>query len=120
MKIKIESLINFYPTTSILETELFYNKLIGLAIHLKEKDVIIFDTGYGYLGFVDYDNADLATKTCISFNLISNKEVDKMYSLLKASNIQISQPPQQHNKFKVYSMFVVDPNGYSVEFQKIN
>ena len=83
----IESIVNFYPCKDIEETTEFYLKVIGLTLFQDQGKARIFDSGYGYLGFCQYDHDMLATQTCISFNLKDQKEVDDYYAKLKGLNV---------------------------------
>lgn len=115
----IESMVNFYPCLDINQTTHFYLEMIGLTLYQDQGKARIFDTGYGYLGFCQYDYSDLATQTCISFNLKDQESVDQYYKDLKNKGIEVMTSPQKHPQFEVYSFFARDPNGYKLEFQKI-
>lgn len=115
----MESMVVFYPCLDIVKTTQFYTEIIGLKLFQDQGSAKIFDTGYGYLGFCEYDDHVLATKTCISFNLKETSDVDKTYQKIKKLLPGPLTPPQRHPKFAVYSFFIQDPNGYNIEFQKI-
>ncbi len=115
----MESMINFYPCLSIKETTNFYQNILKMKIYSSTESSVIFDSGYGYLGFVRYDSNELATKTCISFNLESKNAVDEKYQDLQKYELEFTCEPVKHAKYDVYSFFMKDPNGYNVEFQKI-
>jgi len=34
--------------------------------------------------------------------------------------IGLGAPPQKHPRFPVYSFFLSDPNGYTLEYQKVD
>jgi len=115
----MESMICFYPCLNIEETTQFYINEIGLSLYQDQGACRIFDTGYGYIGFCEYDDHVLATKTCISFNLSSVEEVNQYYQHFKEKNMRDITIPQKHPKFAVYSFFMKDINGYTIEFQKL-
>lgn len=115
----MESMVVFYPCLNINTTTRFYLDVIGLKIFQDQGSCIIFDTGYGYLGFCEYEDHQLATKTCISFNLKDVKAVNQKYEEFKKIGDFDFTPPKKHPKFEVYSFFMKDPNGYTLEFQKI-
>lgn len=115
----MESMVVFYPCLDIEETSAFYQQVIGLKLAQDQGKCRIFDTGYGYLGFVEYEDHILATKTCISFNLTSVEEVNQRYEALVKQGIKVNTVPQRHPVFAVYSFFLNDPNGYTLEYQKI-
>ena len=54
---KDESSVVFLPVSNINETLKFYGDVVGLKIVQKQGDSLyIFDTGYGYWGFCQYDD----------------------------------------------------------------
>lgn len=115
----MESMVVFYPCQDIAETTQFYLEIIGLTLFEDQGTCRIFDTGYGYIGFCEYEDHMMATKVCISFNLKDTQAVDQMYQHMKAIGMHDLTLPQKHPKFNVYSFFMKDPNGYTIEFQKI-
>ena len=63
--------------------------------------------------------AILAGECCILENLPAIEDVDAMYtSLLNRAVIGLKGAPAHHPRFPVYSFFLSDPNGYTLEFQK--
>ncbi len=121
----IENAVVFFPCTDIKETSRFYQEVVGLPKVQEQTGgkLHIFDTGYGYLGFCQYDDGRPIPSgpvgMCISLNCRSEADVDEQYERLKRQGADILQPPCRHEKFPVYSCFVRDPSGYKVEFQKI-
>ena len=113
----MESMVVFYACDDLTETTAFYRDLLGLPVWLDQPGCRIFDTGYGYLGFVERERTVEAYQ-CISFNLKDRAAVDAQYQRLK--DVLSCTQPQLHQRFPVYSFFVKDPNGYTVEFQKIS
>lgn len=119
---KPESSVIFFPCRDIDETKQYYTQVLGLSVYKDLGNTVWFDCGYGYLAFVDYgpDRA-MASGACISFNLPSVEAVDEMYHALQNSPIRVlglEGPPVHHPKFPVYSFFLSDPNGYTLEYQK--
>lgn len=119
---KMESSVIFLPCRDLQATKDFYSRVLGLSIYQQTGGNLIFDTNYGYLGFVQYyDGRPLATGVCISFNCASRQQVDARYDELKAlPECGVQAPPVHHAKFPVYSFFFTDPNGYTLEFQKLD
>jgi catechol 2,3-dioxygenase-like lactoylglutathione lyase family enzyme len=117
---KPESSVIFFPCKDINETKKYYTTVLELPIYKDLGNTVWFDCGYGYLAFVDYGpDRPLASGQCISFNLPSKESVDAMYrQLLSRPVVGLQDPPAQHPKFPVYSFFLSDPNGYTLEFQK--
>ena len=116
----IESSVIFFPCRDLEKTVQYHTEVLGLPIYKRPEKTVWFDCGYGYLAFVDYGpDRPLASGQCISFNLPSKEAVDAMYrQLLSRPVIGLQEPPAQHPKFPVYSFFLSDPNGYTLEFQK--
>ena len=82
----------------------------------------IFDTGKGYWGFCQYADGRLPLSgpggVCLSLNLESNEKVLQAYEILK-DRCMVYKAPQKHPYFPVFSFFLLEPDGYLVEFQKI-
>lgn len=113
------SSVVFFPTHDLVAVEQFYSGRLGFVVRHQTSASLIVDTGYGYLGFADYgDEQELATGCCISINCRDRSAVDVAYRLLRKDSI-ILAPPQAHPIFPVYSFFMNDPNGYTLEVQVI-
>lgn len=117
---KPESGVVFFPCRDINKTREYYAGVLGLEIFKDLGKSIWVDLGSGYLGFVEYEpEREMARGACISFNLGSVQEVDEMYEKLRSLPvIGLKGAPQRHPVFPVYSFFLSDPNGYTLEFQK--
>lgn len=118
----ITSNVSFYPCRDMKKTVSFYETVLKLHPVMKSETQCIFQAGGGYLGFVDYGDGILASgHICISFNLKSREEVDAVYQKFMADGCpDVKNPPAKHPSFPVYSFFFEDPNGYLLEFQKID
>jgi len=122
---RIENSIVFFPCSNIKVTSKFYNDIIGLTVAQEQNGgmCIIFDTGYGYLGFCQYDDGRYIPSgpvgMCISLNCRNEAEVDRCYEDVLKKGADIIMPPQRQEKFPVYSCFLRDPDGYKVEFQRV-
>ena len=117
---KIESSVIFFPCRNLQETKAYYTGVLGLPVYKELSDLIWFDCGRGYLAFVQYGpEKPMATGECISFNLPTIADVDAMYHHLQNKPvIGLRNPPAHHPRFPVYSFFLSDPNGYTLEFQR--
>lgn len=116
----MNSFVAFYPCRDIEETKTFYTNVLHFPIWHEQYKAVIFDTGYGYLGFAQYDDKPLATSVIISFNCQDEVEVDAMYKrFYEMDEIHLLSYPKRQDGFDVYSFFIEDPNGYQLEFQKI-
>ena len=121
----IESSVIFFPVSDIQRTADFYVRVCGLKLHQSQGGgkSLIFDTGYGFIGFVEYgDGRPMPTgvlSPCISFNCRDEADVDTRYAEVLAAGAEPIAAPARHPVFPVYSCFFRDPDGYKVEFQKI-
>ena len=114
----IKSCITFLPVTDIKKTVEFYRDIIGLKVDKDEGNCVIFSCGEGYWGFCSYnDGRKLPIGVCMSLNLENNEEVDSEYHRISKLGIEATKPVK-HPNFPVYSFFMKDPDGYTVELQK--
>ena len=119
----IESSVIFLPVSDIDKTYAFYHDILKLSVYQKQgESLYIFDTGYGYWGFCEYDDDRKPLSgpngVCLSLNVASNEAVLQKYEELKDS-VRIYKKPSMHAKYPVYSFFMLDPDDYLVEIQKI-
>ena len=106
----ITSCIAFYPCLDLSATEAFYTQVIGL------RTVFASDT----VRFVAYGDGEIPHRhLCLSLNCTNRADVDAEYRRILALGVQPQSIPAQHPSQPVYSFFLEDPNGYTVEFQKI-
>lgn len=120
---KPESSVIFLPVRDIEKTVEFYRDALKLPVHQKQSDKLyIFDTGYGYWGFCEYgdDRKPLSGPqgVCLSLNLPDNEAVLERFEELK-NVCRVYRDPARHPVFPVYSFFLLDPDDYLVEFQKV-
>ena len=120
---KVPSSVVFLPCSDIRETTRFYHEVLGLPIAQRQgESLCIFDTGCGYWGFCQYEDGRSplsgAQGVCLSINLEHEEDVKARYEALK-DQCSIYRMPSWHPKFPVFSFFVLDPDGYLVEFQKV-
>ena len=112
----------FLPCSDIRRTERFYSGILGFPVAERQSDsAVVFDTGYGYWGFCRYADGRKPLSgpqgVCLSLNLSSDAEVLEAYDRLKDS-CTVYKDPSRHPDFPVFSFFLLDPDGYLVEYQK--
>ena len=120
----VASSIVFLPCTDIRRTVEFYHDTLGLPIAQRQSETLcIFGAAGGYWGFCQYADGRKPLSgpqgACLSLNLESNEAVWTMYERLK-DRCPVHRAPAQHPDFPVFSFFLRDPDGYLVEFQKLN
>ncbi len=112
----------FLPCSDIRRTEQFYHGTLGFPVIERQSDnLLIFDTGYGYWGFCQYADGRMPLSgpqgVCLSLNLDSESAVIQAYERYRPQ-CKVYKEPARHPKFPVFSFFLLDPDGYLVEFQK--
>ena len=107
-------MINFYTCKSLVETEAFWLKM-GLQVYMRQPNTIIFDSGCGMVGFIESCEHVEPRYSCISLVVKTKDEVDNKYYQLQELALDA---PKMHPTAPVYSFFLLDPNGYKVEFQQ--
>ena len=107
-------MINFYTCKNLGETEAFWLKM-GLSVYMRQPNTIIFDSKEGMVGFIESIDHVIPKYSCISLVVKTKEEVDNKYQQLKDYALDI---PKVHPTAPVYSFFLMDPNGYKVEFQQ--
>ena len=107
-------MINFYTCTNLVETELFWLRM-GLTVFMRQPNIIILDSKEGMIGFIESKDHIIPKYSCISIVMHSKEEIDSKYQELKEYALDV---PKVHPIAPVYSFFLMDPNGYKVEFQQ--
>lgn len=112
----------FLPCSDIRETERFYHGILGFpVVERQSEDLLVFDTGYGYWGFCRYADGRAPLSgpggVCLSVNLESEEAVSAAFEKIRGL-CPVYREPAWHPRFPVFSFFVLDPDGYLVEFQK--
>ena len=107
-------MINFYTCRNLQETEEFWLKM-GLEVYMRQPNTIIFDSKEGMVGFIESKDHIIPKYSCISLVVQTKEEVDKRYHELQEYALD---KPKVHPTAPVYSFFLMDPNGYKVEFQQ--
>ena len=106
----LKDLINFYRVENLEKTREFYTEM-GLPLYKDQGKCLIFDAGFGKLGFCNHFPNKVSDQTCITFVYDSREAVDKMFEKLGG------ETPSYNEYFKIYHFFVLDPNGIKLEFQ---
>lgn len=114
----------FLPCTDIERTFRFYHGLLGLPVAQKQSDnLYVFDTGRGYWGFCQYADGRAPLSgpkgICLSLNMESAEAVCEAFERI-GELCPVHQPPRRHPVFPVFSCFLLDPDGYLVELQKVD
>jgi catechol 2,3-dioxygenase-like lactoylglutathione lyase family enzyme len=97
--------ISWVYTQDLDSTADFYARGLGLECSRDEGDARIFAT-------------DRVVEPKGGMISIVTDDVDAWYLRLLDNGLQIDKPPEQIERFGIYSFFVKDPNGYLLEFQQ--
>ena len=117
-ELAVKSLITWVYTDSLNSTCDFYENGIGLEMVRAEGAARIFNAGSGGLIGVckAFENRVVEPKGGM-ITLVTD-DVDAWFSALQSKGIEVESPPHILEKFNIYTFFLKDPNGYSIEFQQ--
>ena len=107
-------MINWYTCKDLKKTEEFWLNL-GLTLFMRQPNSIILESNEGQIGFLERENHQILPYSCISFTKETKKEIDDLYQQYKEYALD---EPKVHPIAPVYSFFMKDPNGLTVEFQQ--
>jgi predicted lactoylglutathione lyase len=116
---KFSSFITFLQTDDLDKTTVFYEDIMRCKMILDQGQCRIFQIRKdSYVGFCSHEFLDKdKNSVCLTFVCDSKEEVDQWYQHLKSNNVQIKNPPKTNEKFKIYNLFAIDPNGITIEIQ---
>jgi predicted enzyme related to lactoylglutathione lyase len=75
-------------------------------------------TEEAYIGFCEHIES-IALGRKVILTLVTD-DVDTWYESLKTRGADLMGPPQSNPNYQIYHFFLVDPNGYWIEFQRFN
>ena len=111
-----DSTIVFLPTTDLSRTADFYEHALRLERVLDQTSCQIFQTSEaGYLGFCLREQAPINDSVILT---LVTEEVDEWKDILEQRGVVIEKPPTYNPEYKIYQMFLRDPNGYLIEVQR--
>jgi predicted enzyme related to lactoylglutathione lyase len=116
--IQTDAQISWVYTQDLDSTADFYARGLGLECSRDEGDARIFATAGGAFIGVCRAFADRVVEPKGGMISIVTDDVDAWYLRLLDNGLQIDKPPEQIERFGIYSFFVKDPNGYLLEFQQ--
>ena len=111
-----DSVITFLPTRNLAQTAQFYEEVLKLELALDQTRCRIYRVAKGgFLGFCLKD--EVTPQDGVILTLVT-EEVDHWQTLLKEHEVPIEKGPAFNPDFKIYQMFLRDPNGYLIEIQR--
>ena len=112
----IQDMIHFYGTKNINETHAFYTEILGLKMSLDQGKCQLYECReHSYVGFCEHLEVLNTYKSPILTFVLD--DIDGMYSHLM-KNWVVNEPPSINEKFQLYHFFILDNNGYTIEFQR--
>lgn len=112
----IEQAVTFLYTQNLAETARFYEQTLGLPLVLDQGSCRIYAAAPNvFLGFCQQDEAPHPQGVIFTF---VTQNVDGWHDYLQTQNVPIEKPPTLNEIYKIYHIFVRDPNGYLLEFQR--
>lgn len=111
--------LNTWVYTDDLEASArFYGDVLGLELDRDAGAARIYRAGPGALIGVCTAFADRVVEPKGGMITLLSDDVDGWYRDLLAKGARLQGPPEKLERFGIYSFFVEDPAGYTVEIQK--
>lgn len=112
--------ISWVYTEDLDSSAAFYGDLLGLECIRDEGTARIYLTGAGAAIGVCKVFADRVVEPKGGMISLVCDDVDRWYEVLVGRGLEIARPPHRLDQFGIYTFFVEDPNGYSIEFQQFD
>ena len=113
---KPKSAITFLKTKDLEETTQFYTRIMGFELVLDQGGCRIFRiTPNSYIGFCLTDGSTGSDEVIFTLEI---DDVDGACTYFESLGIEIAVKPRLNERYKIYQMFIQDPNGYSIELQR--
>jgi len=108
--------ITFLRTKDLDETSQFYIDVLGFELALDQGICRIYKICPNcYLGFCLSEGDTGSQEVIITLEI---EDVEGLYKTLDNLGVEIEVEPRLNERYNIYQMFVRDPNGYLIEFQK--
>ena len=115
---KPRSAITFLKTKDLEETTRFYTQFLGFKWVLDQEACRIFRICENcHIGFCLTDGATGSSEIILTLEI---PDVDGFCQKLQSMGVVIQVLPRLNEKFKIYQMFLRDPNGYLIEGAKVS
>lgn len=108
--------ITFLKTRDLEATTRFYMEIMGFELALDQGNCRIFKVCSNcYIGFCLTDGMTGCEEVILTLEI---PDVDGFARHLDNSGAAIEVKPRLNDKYRIYQMFLRDPNGYLVEIQR--
>lgn len=109
-------LITFYGTKDIEATTAFYQDLLGLRLASDQGKCRIFEVAeHGLIAFCEHLDVTHTHKSPLLTFVLD--DIDGCFNKLK-DHCEVIEAPKRNDQFHLYHFFILDNNGYTLEFQK--
>lgn len=109
-------LITFYGTKDIEATTAFYQDLLGLRLASDQGKCRIFEVAeHGLVAFCEHLDVTHTLKSPLLTFVLD--DIDGCFNKLK-DHCEVVEAPKRNDQFHLYHFFILDNNGYTLEFQK--
>lgn len=109
-------LITFYGTNDIEATTLFYQDLLGLRLASDQGKCRIFEVSeHALVAFCEHLDVTHSHKSPLLTFVLD--DIDGCFDKLK-DHCKVIEAPKRNDQFHLYHFFILDNNGYTLEFQK--
>lgn len=108
--------ITFLKTRDLEATSKFYTEALGFALVLDQGKCRIFKICPNcFVGFCLTEGSTGSDEVILTVEMA---DVDGFFEHLEGRGVKIETPPRLNAYYNIYQMFVRDPNGYLLEFQR--
>ena len=108
--------IFFLQTRNLETTTAFYADLLGFKLVLDQESCRIFKIcENSYIGFCVTNGSTGSEEVIVTIEI---EDVDGHRDFLESKGVDIEIEPRYNKNYQIYQMFIRDPNGYRIEFQK--
>jgi catechol 2,3-dioxygenase-like lactoylglutathione lyase family enzyme len=117
MNLPITEQITFIYVKDLNRSKDFYEGLLGFKLVLDQGSCrIVQSVGNSYLGYCE-KGGGVSGPSDIILTFVT-PDVDGWYGKLKEAGAKLESPPLLNEKFNIYHFFLIDPDGYKLEFQR--
>ncbi|MEW6032840.1 MAG: VOC family protein [Bacillota bacterium] len=112
-----DGLIVFFGIGDIDRTHAFYGGLLGLRLWRDQGVCRIYEVAQGgFIGFCAHHPA--VPREASPIITLVTEDVDRLYRRLVEAGVEVTAPPRENPRFRIYHFFALDPDGHKVEVQK--
>ena len=116
MNRRIDAGIVFLGTADLDATSAFYSEVLDLSLALDQGSCRIFRVAdSAFLGFCRQEVVQPDAGIVLTLVV---EDVDAWAATLRECGVRIERGPVRNTTYRIYHLFIRDPNGYLVEIQR--